>query len=40
MVSITEGKMAPIPGGVLVKHANGDILGAVGVSGSSGDEDE
>ena len=40
MVTITDGKMAPIPGGVLIKHTNGEVIGAVGVSGSSGDEDE
>ena len=40
MVSITGGKMAPFPGGVLMKSSQGDIIGAVGVSGASGDEDE
>ena len=32
--------MAPFPGGVLIKSTTGSILGAVGVSGASGDEDE
>ena len=40
MVNITDGKMAPFPGGVLLKNREGTILGAVGVSGASGDEDE
>jgi len=40
MVAITGGKMAPFPGGVVVKDAKGEIIGAVGVSGASGDEDE
>ncbi len=40
MVSITDGKMAPFPGGVLMKNSEGAIIGAVGVSGASGDEDE
>ena len=40
MVNITDGKMAPFPGGVLLKTADGKIVGAVGVSGASGDEDE
>lgn len=79
MVSITEGKMAPFPGGVLIRAAEAEggcvgrgvpvcslyswrvraacnvcscqeilrrrawargVLGAVGVSGASGDEDE
>ena len=41
MVNITGGKMAPFPGGVLMKaRGSGNILGAVGVSGATGDEDE
>ena len=40
MVAITDGNMAPFPGGVLLKSADGKIVGAVGVSGASGDEDE
>lgn len=33
--------MAPFPGGVVIKAAEGgDIVGAVGVSGASADEDE
>ena len=39
MVNITDGKMAPFPGGVLLKDDSG-ILGAVGISGASSDEDE
>ena len=40
MVVISGGKMAPFPGGVVIKNANCKIIGAVGVSGASGDEDE
>ena len=40
MVAITGGKMAPFPGGVVVKNCEGEIIGAVGVSGASGDENE
>ena len=40
MVAITGGKMAPFPGGVVVKNGEGKIIGAIGVSGASGDEDE
>ena len=40
MSTITGGKMAPFPGGVLMKNKEGNIVGAVGVSGASGDEDE
>lgn len=46
MVTISQGTMAPFPGGILVKLVppeqddNGVIIGAVGVSGAAGDEDE
>ena len=33
------GKVVPVPGGVLILH-DGEIIGAVGVSGGTGDEDE
>ena len=34
------GLFVPVPGGVLVRDASGEILGAVGVSGDSSDNDE
>lgn len=38
-VNITGGKMAPFPGGVLLREGeSGAVLGAVGVSGAAGDE--
>ena len=44
MVNITGGNMAPFPGGVVVKLPSNDggyhIIGGVGVSGASSDEDE
>ena len=39
MMAIT-GKMAAFPGGVVVRNANGEVVGAIGVSGAAGDEDE
>ena len=41
MVTITQGvgAMAPFPGGVLLKDESG-VIGAIGVSGAAGDEDE
>jgi uncharacterized protein GlcG (DUF336 family) len=39
-ISATEGGLVPVPGGVLVKDAAGNILGAVGVSGDTSDNDE
>jgi uncharacterized protein GlcG (DUF336 family) len=34
------GKLIPVPGGVLVKDQSGKIIGAVGVSGDTSDNDE
>jgi uncharacterized protein GlcG (DUF336 family) len=35
-----DGRLVPVPGGVLVKSAKGEILGAVGVTGDVSDNDE
>ncbi|WP_373988217.1 heme-binding protein [Duganella sp. BuS-21] len=40
LASTGQGKFIPQVGGVLVKDAEGNILGAVGASGGTGDEDE
>jgi uncharacterized protein GlcG (DUF336 family) len=37
---VSGGRMVPVPGGVLVKSKSGEILGAVGVTGDSSDNDE
>jgi len=34
------GALVPVPGGVLVRSVDGDLLGAVGVSGDNSDNDE
>ena len=34
------GALVPVPGGVLIKDAGGELLGAVGVSGDNSDNDE
>lgn len=34
------GQIVPVPGGVLVKDADGEVLGAVGVTGDTSDNDE
>jgi uncharacterized protein GlcG (DUF336 family) len=34
------GALIPLPGGVLVRDAGGDLVGAVGVSGDASDNDE
>lgn len=41
MIDIAEGKLAPFPGGIILKSKEtGEVLGAVGVSGAASDEDE
>jgi uncharacterized protein GlcG (DUF336 family) len=37
---VSQGRFVPAPGGVLIRDASGDIIGAVGVSGDSSDKDE
>lgn len=39
-VTQSVGALVPVPGGVLVKDSSGTLLGAVGVSGDSSDNDE
>lgn len=36
----TEGRLVPVPGGVLVKDHAGNIIGAVGISGDVSEADE
>ncbi len=36
----TQGRMIPSPGGVLIINADNDVVGAVGISGDVGDNDE
>ena len=40
LASVIQGGFAPAPGGVLVRSAEGQLLGAVGVSGDISDNDE
>jgi uncharacterized protein GlcG (DUF336 family) len=37
---VSEGRIVPSPGGVLITNAEGDLIGAVGISGDSGENDE
>lgn len=37
---VSGGKIVPIPGGVLVKDRKGAIIGAVGITGDTSDNDE
>jgi uncharacterized protein GlcG (DUF336 family) len=38
--ALAQGRMVPVPGGVLILDDNGTLLGAVGVSGDTSDNDE
>jgi uncharacterized protein GlcG (DUF336 family) len=38
--SLAQGRLIPVPGGVLIREKNGTIIGAVGVSGETSDNDE
>lgn len=38
--SLADGKVVPVPGGVLIRDSDGQIIGAVGVSGDASDKDE
>lgn len=37
---MSGGRIAPSPGGVLIVNGTGDIVGAVGISGDTGENDE
>ncbi|HEX7053839.1 MAG TPA: heme-binding protein [Burkholderiales bacterium] len=39
LAAVTQGRMVPSPGGVLIA-SGGEVLGAVGISGDTGDNDE
>ena len=40
MNGLAGGALVPVPGGVLVKTKDGDLVGAVGVTGDTSDNDE
>jgi uncharacterized protein GlcG (DUF336 family) len=40
LAAITQGRMVPSPGGVLILANDQEVVGAVGVSGDTGDNDE
>lgn len=40
LVALADGDLVPVPGGVLVRDAEENIIGAVGVSGHQPDNDE
>jgi uncharacterized protein GlcG (DUF336 family) len=40
LAALSQGRMVPSPGGVLIVGPDGDVIGAVGISGDTGDNDE
>jgi uncharacterized protein GlcG (DUF336 family) len=40
LAAVSQGRMVPVPGGVIVRSGSGDIVGAVGISGDVSDKDE
>jgi uncharacterized protein GlcG (DUF336 family) len=40
LIEMSGGRMVPVPGGVLIRSADGVLLGAIGVSGDTSDNDE
>jgi uncharacterized protein GlcG (DUF336 family) len=40
IVAASGGRLVPNPGGVLIRDAGGQVVGAVGISGDTGDNDE
>jgi len=40
LIDIAQGKIMPVPGGVLIRNDDNRIIGAVGISGDVSDQDE
>src|SRR3982075_1044345 len=40
LATVSQGRLVPVPGGVLIKDAEGAVLGAVGISGDTSDKAE
>ena len=40
LAAVSQGRLVPAPGGVLIRDGSGNIIGAVGISGDSSDKDE
>jgi uncharacterized protein GlcG (DUF336 family) len=40
LAAASQGRFVPVIGGVLIRDAGGDVVGAVGISGDSSDNDE
>ncbi|MGZ4955125.1 GlcG/HbpS family heme-binding protein [Methylobacter sp.] len=40
LLSMADGKIMPVPGGVLIRDTKNNLIGAVGISGDISDQDE
>ena len=40
MNSLADGYLVPVPGGVLIRDDQGHVLGALGITGDTSDQDE
>jgi uncharacterized protein GlcG (DUF336 family) len=40
LIGMADGKIMPVPGGVLIRDAENNIIGSVGISGDVSDQDE
>ena len=40
LAAASQGRFIPVPGGVLIRNAGGEVIGAVGISGDASDKDE
>ena len=40
LAAVSGGRVVPVPSGVLIRDASGEVIGAVGISGDTSDNDE
>jgi len=40
LAAVSGGRVVPVPSGVLIRDADGEVIGAVGISGDTSDNDE
>ena len=40
LIGLADGKVMPVPGGVLIRDADNNLIGSVGISGDVSDQDE
>lgn len=40
LTAVSGGKVVPVPGGVLIRNRSNDLIGAIGITGDTSDNDE